>query len=74
MRWVEPLYFNSYKYYFEDVVLKENIRRFISNYVSKVDRMKAIDAHISGIKIGKMMVYSSKEKIKSLNIDGLIIN
>ena len=78
--WIEPLvnklYHISYRYYFEDVRFKENIERFKEYYFYKLSYYKndiAI-AKVSGIKINRMMVYSSKEKISKLNIKGLVIN
>ena len=78
--WIEPminkLYRISCRYYFENVSFKENIKRFKDYYLSEMSYYKndMVIAKVSGIKINRMMIYTSKDKISKLDIDGLVIN
>lgn len=77
--WLEP-YFNelyklNYKYYFEDISLKQNINKFKTSVIKKLNDLNyktiAIDYEIMGIKINKLKVYCKEEDILNLKIDSL---
>lgn len=80
--WLEPFVNILYKerlnykqYHFEDISQKENINRFKTNFLAKLQdnnyKLEAINLQISGIKINRMKVYSNEENIKNLKIDGM---
>jgi len=80
--WLEPYVNILYKeklgykrYYFEEISLSENINRFKSYYITKLNNynynLDAINYQISGIKIIRMKIYSNEDNIKKLNIEGI---
>jgi len=77
--WIEPyingLYKLNYKYYFEDISIKQNFNKFKTNLIKKLNSSNyknlIINYEITGIKVNKMQVYCKESDILNLNIDGI---
>ena len=77
--WVEPylnnLYKIKYKYYFEDISIEQNINKFKTNVIKKLNELNyknvAINYEITGIKLNRLKVYCQEDDIINLKIDGL---
>lgn len=79
--WIEP-YINTlykdkldYRYYFEDISLKQNLNKFKNNLIKKINNLNyknlAINYEITGIKVNKMKVYCKENDILNLNMNNI---